>query len=475
VTFLVKLGYLLKINGFRLTILFGLGLFQTMASSQSLDDAIRSALVQYPSIIAAHARYEASRSDILKSQGQHYPQVSWQGTTSNYSGINSNGAAAASGLLPDNTWIQSPNVTLNIWAGGRIQADVDRSKSTSAARFYQLRLTRDEVALLALEGYMNWARGLELVNLARANVLAHQRILNDVKKITYVDQGRMIDQYQAEVRFENAALTLKLRETELAVASQRLERMLLGPAPSKPVGIDHIRGDLPPTAALAVALINDGHPAIALQLSQIKAARASLDSARSQYSPTVDLSYGKQFTQGTGQGDFITQISIKFPIFSGGATYGAVGSASNELLATQQGLSEARILLKERILSLWPELQNARSRKELAQRQVTTGIKLVQGYDQQFRIGRRSLLDLLTVQNDLFSYQSSATIATFEEHIFKGRLLAAIGKLAEAYQTNQQTTEIPTAGYSGSLLGALAQSRKAILAQPIQQTEPIAP
>lgn len=473
--FLVILGDLLMKHGFRLTLLSSLGLFQTIAASQSLDDAIRSALVQYPTIIAAQARLDASRNDIMRAQGQHYPQISWQGTSSNYSGVNARGGPAASGLLPDNTWIQSPNVTLNIWSGGRIQADVDRSKSTSIARFHQQRLTRDEVALLALEGYMNWARGLALVNLAQTNVKAHQRILNDVKKITQVDQGRMIDKDQAEVRFENAVLTLKLRETELAVARQRLERMLLGAAPAKPHGIDHLRGDLPTSAQLAVAHINESHPAIAVQLAQINVARASLDSARSQYSPTVNLSYGKQFTQGTGQGDFITQISINFPIFSGGATYGAVGSASNELLATQQGLSEARIILRERILSIWPELQSARSRKELALRQVETGIKLVAGYEQQFRIGRRSLLDLLTVQNDLFSYQSNATIAAFEERVAKGRLLAAIGKLAIAYQTAQPSTEDQNAGYSGSLLGALKQAGAAKLASPIQQPELISP
>lgn len=416
-----------------------------VANSQSLSEAIRSALAQYPTIIAAQARLEASRSDITRAKGQHYPQISWQGTTSNYGGVNARGGAAASGLLPDNTWIQSPQITLNIWSGGRIQADVARSTSISIARLQQQRLTRDEVALLALEGYMNWARGLELVSLARSNVNTHRRILNDVMKITAIDLGRMIDQTQAEVRLENAELILKQLESELAVSAQRLERMLLGSLPTKPVGLDLILGEIPVSANAATAYINDLHPAIAVQLAQIGAARAALASARSQFSPTVNLSYGKQFTQGTGQGDYITQLNVNIPIFSGGSTYGAVGSASNELLATQQGLAEARLLLTERVLSIWPELQASRSRKQLAQRQALTGLKLVHGYEQQFRIGRRSLLDLLTVQNDLFSYQSDATSAAYDERIAKGRLLAAIGKLAVAYQDDQKKN-IQTAG-----------------------------
>jgi len=412
-------------------------LIHSAASSQSLDEAIRSALVQYPTIIAAQARVQASQSDITRAKGQHYPQLNWQGTSNNYSGINNNGGATASGFLPDNTWIQSPNVTLNIWSGGKIQADVDRSTATSMARFHQQRLTRDEVALLALESYLSWARSLELLSLAQSNVAVHRKILDDVKKITQLDLGRMIDQDQAEVRLENALITLKQRETELVVSEQRLERMLQSSVPVKPTGINHIRGTVPVSSEVALAYLNDVHPAIAVQHAQINAARASLSSARSEYSPTVNLSYGKQITQGSGQGDYITQLTVNVPLFSGGSTYGAVGSASNLLLVAQQGLAETRLLLTERVLSIWPELKASRSRKELALRQSQMGLEIVKGYVQQFRVGRRSLLDLLIVQSDLYAYQTRATIATFDERLAKARLLAAMGQLAMAYQSTQ--------------------------------------
>jgi adhesin transport system outer membrane protein len=428
---------------FRLTVIAGIFFVYSIAQSQSLDEAIQSALLQYPTIIAAQARLDSSKSDITRAESQHYPQVSWRGTSSNYNGVNTSRGAQASGIAPDNTWIQSPYIYLNIWAGGRIQADVDRSTALSVARFQQQRLTRDEVALTALEAYLTWARAHDLVKLARANVQAHKKLLQDVTQITLLDQGRMLDQHQAEVRLENAQLILKERETELAVAAQRLERMLLGVLPKKPVGVDKIRGVVPLTAQAALGYVNDLHPAIAAQLAQIEAARAVLASARSEYFPTVDISYGKQFTQGTGQGDYITQLSVNIPIFTGGSTYGRVGSASNELIATQQGLNEKRLLVKERILSVWPELNASRIRKEIAQQQARTGLRVVNGYQQQFLVGRRSLLDLLTVQNDLYRYQSSETIATYEKYLAKGRMLAAIGRLAAAYQSSQSTSKEP--------------------------------
>lgn len=404
------------------------------AHSQSLTEAVQIALAQYPTILAAEARVEASKSDIIRAQGQHYPQVSWQGTASNYSGISSEGPQASGGLIPNDSWIQSPNVTMNIWSGWKIQSEVERSQSISAARGHQQSITRDEVALLALEGYLIWARNIELVNLAHKNVEAHRRILNDVRKITMVDQGRRIDQDQAEVRFENATLSLQQRETELAVSVQRLERMMLKPLPQAPTGFTKMAGALPASPADALKAVNDTHPQIAVQLSQIEAAKAGVRFAQSGYSPTANLNYGKQISQGSGQGDYLTQVSVNAPIFSGGQTYGAVGSAKNELVAVEQGLQEARLTVRERLLSAWPELLSARERKIRGERQIQTGQKLVVGYEQQFRVGRRSLLDLLTVQNDLYGYQSNTMIATFDERIAHGRVIAAMGKLALTYQ-----------------------------------------
>lgn len=402
--------------------------------SQSLTEAVRIALAQYPTILAAQARLDASKSDIISAKSQHYPQVSWQGTASNYSGFNSSGGAAASGFLPDNTWIQSPNITLNIWSGWRIQSEVERSQSISAARGHQQRITRDEVALLAVEGYLIWARNIELVKLARRNVEAYQRILNDVRKITMVDQGRRIDQDQAEVRFENATLSLQRRETDLAISVQRLERMMLGPLPKAPTEFANVAGSLPASPADALKVVDDTHPQIAVQLSEIEAAKANIRFAQSGYSPTANISYGKQTSQGSGQGDFLTQMTVNVPIFSGGQTYGAVGSAKSGLVAVEQGLLETRLKVREQLLSAWPELLSARERKVRGERQIRNGLKLVAGYDQQFRVGRRSLLDLLTVQNDLYSYQSNTIIATFDERIAHARILAAMGRLALAYQ-----------------------------------------
>jgi outer membrane protein TolC len=391
-------------------------------TAQSLNEAVVIALDQYPAILAAQARAQAADADIQRAQGAHYPQISWQGTQSNY---NTTGIS--------NAWVQSPVVNVNIWAGGKIEADVERSRALADASVQQQRITRDEVVLMLIEGYMYWARGLELVKLASQNVEAHNKILKNIEQIVQIDQGRRIDQDQAKVRFDNARLSLQQREAELAVAKQRLQRMLQGKLPTSPTGLDRLPESMPSNPEQALLDLHEMHPAIAQQQAQIAAARAAVSAARAQHMPTVNLSYGKQVNQGTAQNDYVTQLSVSIPIFSGGSASAAVQQASYQLQAAELGLTELRLTLREKLLVSWSEWVSAKNRSQLGRQQVKTGEALVDGYFKQYQVGRRSILDLLNIQADSYSYQTNAIIATFDERASRARVQAAQGRLAASY------------------------------------------
>jgi outer membrane protein TolC len=73
-------------------------------------------------------------------------------------------------------------------------------------------------------------------------------------------------------------------------------------------------------------------------------------------------------------------------------------------------------------------------------------MKLVTGYDQQFRVGRRSLLDLLTIQDNLYSYETQATNAKFEVLIVRARIQAVISRLAMSYQASSNNQAVQPNG-----------------------------
>lgn len=404
------------------SLLLSCPLMTTQVSAQTLREAVLIALSQYPAIVAAQSKIEAADSDIIRAQGAHWPQVAWTGT---YNAYNTGNVS--------NNWIQSPTVSMNIWSGWRIQSDVERSQSLADASRQQHRITRDDVALLSAEGYLNWMHQLQMVRLARENVNAHQKIASDIQQIVQVDAGRRIDLNQAQARLDNAKVTLEQRQSDLVAAQQRLTRMLLGQMPASPAGTDYLLKLNPDSLQEALGYINETHPVIAQLRAQRNAAEANVRGARAAYSPSVNVTYGKQTYQGTAQGDYVAQLIVSVPLFDGGTAYGATGAAQGNLRAIEASLKESDLILRERVTSLWADWISAENRRNIGIAQVKTSQALVDGYKDQFLVGRRSLLDLLNVQSDLFTYQSSAENAAYEFQVGHARILASIGKLAISF------------------------------------------
>jgi outer membrane protein TolC len=203
--------------------------------------------------------------------------------------------------------------------------------------------------------------------------------------------------------------------------------------PTVPSGIDYAPGLSPSSAQQALTYVNETHPVIAQYRAQVFAAEAAVRNARAQFSPTVNVTYGKQTYQGTAQGDYLAQLVVSVPLFDGGTAYGATGAAQGNLQAIEFNLKESELIIRERIASFWADWVSAKNRKVLGISQAKTAQSLVDGYKMQFQVGRRSLLDLLNVQSDLFTYQTNAENAAYEARIARARIMAAIGKLAVSY------------------------------------------
>lgn len=390
--------------------------------AQSLHEAVLSALTHYPSITSTQFKTESAKADITRARGAHWPQLSWSGTYNDYQ----------SSALSDR-WIQTPVLSLNLWSGGRIQSDVERAEAMTKAAQQQEYLTRDDVALLSSEAYLLWAHQKNMMSLAQKNLSAHEKILNDFRIISQVDSGRRIDLDQAQVRYDNARLAMIRAESDMRVAAERLTRMLMTPVPSEPSGLDFTPAIPYDTLAQAKAQLNDQQPAIARLLAQCEAAQASVRYAESQSAPTVNLSHSKSAIPGFAQGQYVTQLQLNLPLIDGGTARGAVGVAQANLQALQADLEETRLLLNEQLAASWASWQLSKVRADMGQEQAQTAQRLAYGYEQQFRAGRRALLDLLNIQSDLYTYQSNAATAMHESRLAQVRILANLGQLASAY------------------------------------------
>lgn len=415
--------------------LLGLGLccVTDALPAQSLSDVVRLALGQHPALTSAQARTDAARADIARARSAHYPQISVG------AGLN----AFASGSMPASLGRStfSPSGRINLWSGGRIEADAERAQALSEASEGQLQLRQDEVALLACEAYLSWVRGHDLLKLAERNLQAHQQTLDDIRKIAQVDTGRRIDLAQAQVRVDNARLTLQTRQSEVAVSAQRLRRfwtttLPAQPAPTEPVDLANTPlGVMPTSLDEALSRVDDTLPALIPWRAQVAAAQAAVRQAQGLYWPTIDLASSRQFNTNTLRFETLTQLQLNMPVYNGQATSAQIDSALAQLRVAEASLEEALLQQKEKVVQAWEEWHSARGRASMGAAQSEVGDRVVEGYRQQFRLARRSLLDLLNIQADSFNYSNAAKIAFHDERIARARLLSTLGELARRFQT----------------------------------------
>ena len=400
--------------------------------AQSLSEVVQHAMASYPSLAAALAKAQAARADIARARSAHYPQISVGASANSY----------ASGTVPASmgTSTFSPSAKLNLWSGGRIEADAQRSEALSNASEAQRLITLEDVALQATEAYLNWAKTAELYQLSVRNLNGHQDTLDDIRKIAQVDAGRRIDLEQAQVRVDNARLTMQQRKSDLIQAMQRLQRFWKDEISARPVGLaEALRpqgplGLLPASVEEATAQVTDQMPMLAQLRAQVLAAEAAVRQTKGLHWPTLDLVSSRQFNTNTLRFETLTQLQLNMAVYNGMGTQAQVEAAVAQLAAAQAALDEARLLQKEKVAAAWQEWLSSRSRAQLGSTQSDVGDKLVEGYRQQFRLARRSLLDLLNIQADAFNYRSAALAAVHDERIARARLLAAMGALAGRFE-----------------------------------------
>ena len=386
------------------------------AQALTLVAAIEMALQDDPAAGSLRAQAAAASAESERARAARWPVL----------GL----AAQAQGQSGDSYTMLTPQLTYTVYAGGAIEAGVQQAQALQRQAGHRTVQALDDLALQTAEAYLAWARTHESVRLAQDNLQAHERIREDMRKIVEVDPGRQVDLNQAAVRVSHARLTLNQRETERARALAQLGRYVPVQTLREPAGLDEEPGAAPSGVEQALALAADTHPQLGQALAQWQAAQAAVDVTRGQTLPQIELRLARQQSARTGRAEPQAQLSLNMPVFNAGAGRASVDAAQAQAQAARLALQEQRLLVSQRIGMAWAEWQGSHERERESLQQNDAGRALTEAYRMQFRLARRSLLDLLNVQNEAFNYATSALTARYDRRLARYRLGAALGELS---------------------------------------------
>jgi adhesin transport system outer membrane protein len=377
------------------------------ARATPLDAVVRAALVDFPAIRAAQANRSVGEFRIEEARARHLPvfDVGAVGAIS--------GAAASTPL---------PRARVNLYASGAIESSVERERQRAAALESRESVTRDDVAFGAAQAYLRTLRAWRLVAVSEANLGRHQRLADDFEEIARVDPGRRFDLVQAQARVQLVRGTLEDRLAELGSARQTLARYF--PQPIEPAELA-----LPAVAAVppepAPAIGSQEHPSVVAARRDVAAAEANARVLRQQRGPRLDL-------EALGGRDPLSQVVLSWPAFDATLAAAERGAAAARIGA-EATLQDVELAIAEARRLADQDFASAGRRIDQAWRQVTLATELVTIYFEQFRVGRRNLLDLLNAYAELSNGEASLAAAEVDRALARYRISYTTGPFAPAF------------------------------------------
>lgn len=389
---------------------------------------VRMTLHRHPELLLTEAQSRGAESQAREAQAQRAPKVVLSGMT----GFEKQKINAAS-LTNKYEQVQAQaRVTMPLLDHG-LKAQIEQRRSASVGADWRLVDKREDLMLRTLETYAEMLRASRLLQLSQANLAMHRDYVQQVKAIAKLDLGRAADLPAAmgRVSLAEAVNTSRLARLEQV----RLEFQSL-------TGLARVQ-DMPDLVRFAPAsTLDDAYQAAlkaspALQVAQadIEAARQGVLLAKAPYWPRLSLDASAKSGRDWGglkgqQSDLYLGLQAEWTVPAGGAYGHAVQAATESEVATRYAYEKARDELQLRVSTAWFDFLAQSQSLDSYTDYVQHAEAMVDASRKQFKIGRRSLLDVLNAENELFTARSNKLSAELDQIKSAWRLVGLQGQLA---------------------------------------------
>jgi len=408
-------------------------LFAPLTSAQSLQQAIQKTIDENPQIQSAKSDRSAVEQEISQARSGYFPTIDIAAGIGWEQSSNPTTRGRGDGTVSYGREEASIQLRQMIFDGLATPSEVNRHEARTNSKAYTVFGQSEITALNAVEAYINVLRRQELLDLAKENLLIHQRTNDQIQLRSRRGIGRGADADQSSGRLALAekntlSETGNLKDAETAFLRtvgqlpQDLEPAIV-PANSLPENLDE---------AVEQAIAN--HPILKSANADIDSAFAQHDTARAAYMPRVDFEASASHNvdmDGIGgkNEDASAMVRLRYNLFNGGKDL-ARRKETSQLINHAKNIRDNtyRQVVESMRLS-WVAHKTIKSQLEFFKHHRDASIKSNSAYQKQFNIGQRTLLDLLDSANEMFVSKSSYTNAKYDEIFAQYRILTSKGSL----------------------------------------------
>ncbi|MDR1856878.1 MAG: TolC family protein [Desulfovibrio sp.] len=320
-----------------------------------------------------------------------------------------------------------------IWDGFATRSRVRSASATLESVKHRVFDAATSLSLDGIIAHIDLLRRRAIYALSERNVAQHQMILGQAQERATLGADTAADVTQAQSRLSRALSSRSEAKAALQVAEDTYVRltgyspsMKLLPVPMPPQIYKH--------TDIVFELAEKHNPKLAAYLQDTKALRADQQGSDAAFYPTINLEAGPNYTDRGGSKDrwiysFDVLGTVRWNLFNSGADVAEHKAAAARIRQSRQVMYNFIDDLKLDIQSTWANYVAAQEQYKHYSKAIEYNKFTRSAYMEQFQIGRRSLLDVLDTESEL--YNSSTQAETARGNILVGayRLCALTGDM----------------------------------------------
>ncbi|MFO2511171.1 TolC family outer membrane protein [Legionella pneumophila serogroup 2] len=410
-------------------------LTSSYATADTLYEAVQYGMIANPDILLNTAKGLSAKQAIDKAKGGLYPSIDVTGGFGRQRSINPTSAAIDDTASTTLNIVESAvELRQRLFAGGGIINEVKRNQYRTQAERWKTQGIAEDLALEITKNYFGVLLHERLYAYSIENLKAHKAVFKMIKERATAGITRAAEVDQANAR-------LALAEANKISALADLQEVKINYAKTVGKWPENLqmprvpaRNSLPNNLAKIIEKGLDNHPTVKSSYADIKEAKAQYDVARAAYYPEVNLvlnsSKNKNLGGLTGPNDSDTvALRMNYNAFRGGADAAHIRETAYQVQEAYETKNRTLLQLKEAIRLSWNAYVASALRIQPLKQHVMASRKTRTAYQDEFKVGKRTLLDLLDSQNEYYQSQIELARAENDEILSRYRILNGMGCL----------------------------------------------
>ncbi len=328
----------------------------------------------------------------------------------------------------------------NLFNGWKTTSFMKETDARILAAAYDVLNTANSVYLKTAEAYINVVKAAKMLEIERENSLTQEKIMRQVREKTDAGFNRVSELYNSESRLARSKGNFISRQQDLNQALAVFHRQFGRVLSADQFIMPRMNYNVPATMQEAVDIALHKHPALKVAEHNIEKERYTFEKTSAAYWPSLDVELLGQYRDDTGgrEGDDMQMgayLTLSHVFYDGGLRAGEKLRDKQAIRKEHQRAYIERRNVNETVRLAWNIMAAEKEKKNYLDEHVKLSAKTLETFNEEYYVGRRTLLDLLNMENEHTDAKLSQTDSYFSYVTAVYRVMQATGELLDEHDT----------------------------------------